>query len=61
MYFLFDHLIPGTFVNCYADTDSMALATTSLSEPLNLTDFADASVGAIEAFRGNFKIDCRRF
>ena len=28
MYFLFDHLLPGTFVNCYADTDSMALATT---------------------------------
>ena len=28
MYFLHDHLIPGTFVNCYADTDSMALATT---------------------------------
>ena len=28
MYFLYDHLIPGTFVNCYADTDSMALATT---------------------------------
>ena len=28
MFFLYDHLIPGTFVNCYADTDSMALATT---------------------------------
>ena len=28
MFFLFDHLIPGTFVTCYADTDSMALATT---------------------------------
>ena len=28
MFFLFDHLVPGTFVNCYADTDSMALATT---------------------------------
>ena len=28
MYFLHDNLIPGTFVNCYADTDSMALATT---------------------------------
>ena len=28
MYFLHDHLIEGTFVNCYADTDSMALATT---------------------------------
>ena len=28
MYFLFDHLIPGTFTSCYADTDSMALATT---------------------------------
>ena len=28
MYFLYDHLVPGTFVNCYADTDSMALATT---------------------------------
>ena len=28
MYFLHDHLLPGTFVNCYADTDSMALATT---------------------------------
>ena len=28
MYFLYDHLQPGTFVSCYADTDSMALATT---------------------------------
>ena len=28
MYFLYDHLQPGTFVTCYADTDSMALATT---------------------------------
>ena len=27
MYFLYDHLQPGTFVNCYADTASMALAT----------------------------------
>ena len=25
---MYDHLLPGTFVNCYADTDSMALATT---------------------------------
>ena len=28
MFFLYDHLLPGTFVNCYADTDSMAIATT---------------------------------
>ena len=34
MYFLYDHLIPGTFVNCYADTDSMALATTR-TRPFN--------------------------
>ena len=28
MWFLFDHLEPGSFRPCYADTDSMAIATT---------------------------------
>ena len=27
MWFLFDHLEPGSFRSCYADTDSMAIAT----------------------------------
>ena len=27
MFFLKDHLVPGTFTTCYADTDSMAIAT----------------------------------
>ena len=29
MYFLYDHVDPCSFVNCYADTDSMALAKDS--------------------------------
>ena len=28
MWFLFDHLEKGSFRTCYADTDSMAIATT---------------------------------
>ena len=28
MWFLFDHFEPGSFRSCYADTDSMAIATT---------------------------------
>ena len=28
MWFLYDHLQPGSFRPCYADTDSMAIATT---------------------------------
>ena len=28
MWYLFDHLEPGSFITCYADTDSMAIATT---------------------------------
>ena len=28
MWYLFDHLEEGSFITCYADTDSMALATT---------------------------------
>ena len=35
MFFLYHHLEKGSFINCYADTDSMCLATTkslSLSE-----------------------------
>ena len=27
MFFLKDHLVPGTFEPCYADTDSMAIVT----------------------------------
>ena len=32
MWFLFDHLEPGSFRTCYADTDSMAIATTRTTE-----------------------------
>ena len=32
MWFLFDHLEPGSFRTCYADTDSMAIATTRTEE-----------------------------
>ena len=32
MWFLYDHLEPGSFRNCYADTDSMAIATTRTAE-----------------------------
>ena len=32
MWFLFDHLEPGSFKTCYADTDSMAIATTRTKE-----------------------------
>ena len=28
MYFLYHHLNKGSFINCYADTDSVCLATT---------------------------------
>ena len=32
MWFLFDHLEPGSFRTCYADTDSMAIATTKTAQ-----------------------------
>ena len=32
MWFLFDHLVEGSFRTCYADTDSMAIATTKTTE-----------------------------
>ena len=32
MWFLFDHLEPGSFRTCYADTDSMAIATTRTAQ-----------------------------
>jgi len=35
MYFLYNHLDKGSFMNCYADTDSMCLATT---KSLSITD-----------------------
>lgn len=34
MYFLYHHLEKGSFLNCYADTDSMCLATTKSNFPL---------------------------
>ena len=34
MYFLYHHLEKGSFINCYADTDSACLATTK-SLPLS--------------------------
>ena len=32
MWYLFDHLEKGSFKTCYADTDSMAIATTRTAE-----------------------------
>ena len=32
MWYLFEHLEPGSFITCYADTDSMAIATTKTAE-----------------------------
>ena len=32
MWFLFDHLQPGSFVPCYADTDSIAIASTKTAQ-----------------------------
>ena len=32
MWFLFDHLEAGSFRTCYADTDSMAIATTRTAQ-----------------------------
>ena len=43
MWFMYDHLVPGSFRACYADTDSMCLAL-SRSIPLDESDSIETSL-----------------
>ena len=48
MWFLFDHLEPGSFRTCYADTDSIAIATTKTA---TITD----TMSKVDRFRCVFE------
>ena len=47
MWFLKDHLIPGTFTNAYCDTDSMAIATCRTDMERLAADTAEEKLRAV--------------